>query len=185
MVLFFSGNESLLKAYNVLNEFMFQSHMRFCCMPGCRQGFMVAWVCTAAPSPQKKKKPLCSPAKNRLSAILVICALEWLISKRALFIWSRIRKEPQLFKKLSTFSRITAGEGVAISRPRNNHPVAWISYPRLLTVFSKIWSIFVLFVQHGVSVAIPLLQGIQTDAALLLYSDHLQRCGSTCCLNVA
>ena len=30
MVLFFSGYESLSKGYNVLNEFMFQSHMRFC-----------------------------------------------------------------------------------------------------------------------------------------------------------
>ena len=30
MVLFFLGYESLSKGYNVLNEFMFQSHMRFC-----------------------------------------------------------------------------------------------------------------------------------------------------------
>ena len=28
MVLFFFGYESLSKGYNVLNEFMFQSHMR-------------------------------------------------------------------------------------------------------------------------------------------------------------
>ena len=29
---FFFGYESLSKGYNVLNEFMFQSHMRVCCM---------------------------------------------------------------------------------------------------------------------------------------------------------
>ena len=32
MVLFFFGYESLSKGYNVLNEFMCQSHMRFCRM---------------------------------------------------------------------------------------------------------------------------------------------------------
>ena len=37
---------------------------------GQRQGFMVAWLCIAARSPQKKL-PLGSPVKNRLSAILV------------------------------------------------------------------------------------------------------------------
>ena len=36
----------------------------------CRHGFMVAWVCIAALSSQNKE-PLCSPVKNRLSAILV------------------------------------------------------------------------------------------------------------------
>ena len=37
---------------------------------GQRQGFMVAWLCIAACSP-RKKLPLGSPVKNRLSAILV------------------------------------------------------------------------------------------------------------------
>ena len=32
VLFFFFGYESLSKGYNVLNEFMFQSHMRFCRM---------------------------------------------------------------------------------------------------------------------------------------------------------
>ena len=45
---------------------MFQSHMRFYVM----QGFMLAWVRTATPSPQKKIAPG-QPSLNLLSTILV------------------------------------------------------------------------------------------------------------------
>ena len=61
MVLTFSLRKSS-KRIQCSNNFMFHSHLRFSVTNGRRQGFMVAWVCTAAPSPQKTS-PLGSPVK--------------------------------------------------------------------------------------------------------------------------
>ena len=63
---------------------------------GRRQGFMVAWVGTADPSPQKKS-PRGSPVKNAFnSAILVYSEFEmkpfciWGITRWALFIYLHV-----------------------------------------------------------------------------------------------
>ena len=58
MVLFFFGYESLLKGYNVLNEFMFQSHMRFCRMQWSSTRFYGSLSVYSRPLPSEKIAPL-------------------------------------------------------------------------------------------------------------------------------
>ena len=58
MVLFFFGYESLSKGYNVLNEFMFQSHMRFCRMQWLPTRFYISLSVYSRPLPSEKIAPL-------------------------------------------------------------------------------------------------------------------------------
>ena len=58
MVLFFFGYESLSKGYNVLNEFMFQSHMRFCRMQWLATRFYSSLSVYSRPLPSEKIAPL-------------------------------------------------------------------------------------------------------------------------------
>ena len=57
MVLFFFGYESLSKGYNVLNEFMFQSHMRFCLMQWSVTRFYGSLSVYSGPLPSEKIVP--------------------------------------------------------------------------------------------------------------------------------
>ena len=57
MVLFFWGYESLSKGYNVLNEFMFQSHMRFCRMQWLPTRFYGSLSVYSRPLPSEKIAP--------------------------------------------------------------------------------------------------------------------------------
>ena len=57
MVLFFFGYESLSKGYNVLNEFMFQSHMRFRCMQWLPTRFYGSLSVYSRPLPSEKIAP--------------------------------------------------------------------------------------------------------------------------------
>ena len=57
MVLFFFGYESLSEGYNVLNEFMFQPHMRFCRMQWSATRFCGSLsVYSPPPRPPLRKK---------------------------------------------------------------------------------------------------------------------------------
>ena len=58
MVLFFFGYESLSKGYNVLNEFMFQSHMRFFCMQWLPTRFYGSLSVYSRSLPSEKIAPL-------------------------------------------------------------------------------------------------------------------------------
>ena len=58
MVLFFGDYESLSKGYNVLNEFMFQSHMRFCRMQWLPTRFYGSLSVYSRPLPSEKIAPL-------------------------------------------------------------------------------------------------------------------------------
>ena len=64
MVLFFFGYESLSKGYNVLNEFTFQSHMRFClhAMVGDKALYSSLSV-YSRPLPSEKNSPLAAQIK--------------------------------------------------------------------------------------------------------------------------
>ena len=54
----FFGFESLSKGYNVLNEFMFQSHMGFCCMQWLPTRFYGSLSVYSRPLPSEKIAPL-------------------------------------------------------------------------------------------------------------------------------
>ena len=54
---FFFGYESLSKGYNVLNEFMFQSHMRFCRMQWLPTKFYGSLSVYSRPLPSEKIAP--------------------------------------------------------------------------------------------------------------------------------
>ena len=54
----FFGYESLSKGYNVLNEFMFQSLMRFCCMQWLQTRFYGSLSVYSRPLPSEKIAPL-------------------------------------------------------------------------------------------------------------------------------
>ena len=54
----FFGYESLSKGYNVLNEFMFQSHMRFCRMQWLATRFYSSLSVYSRPLPSEKIAPL-------------------------------------------------------------------------------------------------------------------------------
>ena len=53
----FLGYESLSKGYNVLNEFMFQSLMRFCCMQWLPTRFYGSLSVYSRPLPSEKIAP--------------------------------------------------------------------------------------------------------------------------------
>ena len=57
MVPFLGGYESLSKGYNVLNEFMFQSHMRFCRMQWLPTRFYGSLSVYSRPLPSEKIVP--------------------------------------------------------------------------------------------------------------------------------
>ena len=63
MVLFFFGYESLSKGYNVLNEFMFQSHMRFCLTQWSATRFYGSLSVYSRPLPAEKSSPLAAQLK--------------------------------------------------------------------------------------------------------------------------
>ena len=63
MVLFFFGYPSLSKGYNVLNEFMFQSHMRFCHMQWLPTRFYGSLSVYSGPLPSEKIAPIAAQLK--------------------------------------------------------------------------------------------------------------------------
>ena len=63
MVLLFFGYESLSKGYNVLNEFMFQSHMRFCRMQWSATRFCSSLSVYSRPLPSEKNSPFAAQLK--------------------------------------------------------------------------------------------------------------------------
>ena len=65
MVLFFFGCESLSEGYNVLNEFMFQPHMRFCRMQWSATRFCGSLSVYSAlpPPPSEKNSPFAAQLK--------------------------------------------------------------------------------------------------------------------------
>ena len=63
MVLFFFGYESLSKGYNVLNEFLFQSHIRFCRMQWSATRFCSSLTVYSPPSPLRKISPFAAQLK--------------------------------------------------------------------------------------------------------------------------
>ena len=63
MVLFFFGYASLSKGYNVLNEFMFQSHMRFCRMQWLPTRFYGSLSVYSRPLPSEKIAPFAAQLK--------------------------------------------------------------------------------------------------------------------------
>ena len=63
MVPFFFGYNSLSKGYNVLNEFMFQSHIRFCRMQWLPTRFYGSLSVYSRPLPSEKKSPLAAQLK--------------------------------------------------------------------------------------------------------------------------
>ena len=73
MVLFFFGYESLSKGYNVLNEFMFQSHMRFCRMQWSATKFCSSLSVYSRPLPSEKKGPLQPSSKSPFGDSRYIC----------------------------------------------------------------------------------------------------------------
>ena len=54
----FGGYESLSKGYNVLNEFMFQSHIRFCRIQWSATRFCSSLSVYSRPIPSEKIAPL-------------------------------------------------------------------------------------------------------------------------------
>ena len=71
MVLFLFGYESLSKGYNVLNEFMFQSHMRFCRMQWLPTRFYGSLSVYSRPLPSEKiNSPFAAQLKIALRRFL-------------------------------------------------------------------------------------------------------------------
>ena len=81
VLLFFFGYESLSKGYNVLNEFMFQSHMRFCRMQWLPTRFYGSLSVYSRPLPSEKIAPFAAQLKIAFRRFLFYFGGEWEVNK--------------------------------------------------------------------------------------------------------
>ena len=121
MVLFFFGYESLSKGYNVLNEFMFQSHMRFCCMQWLPTRFYGSLSVYSRPLPSKKNSPFAAQLKIAFRRFLFLHTLTSIYGQN----WSceKIPKS-QNSDKATLFSSVvhiaSSVQKVSYSKPLHN-----------------------------------------------------------------
>ena len=83
MVLFFWATQVFWKRYNVLNEFMFQSHMRFCRMQWLPTRFYGSLSVYSRPLPSEKIAPFAAQLK--------------IAFRRFLFVYTTTRKRFVIF----------------------------------------------------------------------------------------